>query len=1677
MLPERMSALFTAPRRARRAIGRIAAALGLVVVFTTALAASALLHLTSRTGLRAARVVVNDLLRDSFRGRLEIGEITHVSLGAIEIARADVFDPDGVRVVEAEDVSARFSTIHLLRSLFVEDGDDEPIWIAAPRIRIGRGVVRLLPDATGSPSIGAAFAPRVAKPNATDARPVIVSLPRIELDDVIVEGDVGRPIHGRVTGLVGSVGLSDGHVLVDVDEATLEDDALLPAKIQGAATYHLRIDLPPHGRRDVRARSSMWAGFHGALGASRVDVDAQLSGSTVTAKAEVPSITPAALRALMPAAPFETNARATIEVEGTLPELTANARIELAGSSDESPGRLAPAWVEAEAHVDVSTGPRIEASFVASELDPRAFLPSLPAIAVGATGRARLDFTKGAVRASVELSSRAAILRPDAGSGPVVIPAIDAIADLVDDRWIGSATVYDRGIPLDTRFSIDPGGAVSFAARGAEMDLGTAPRLAALLGPGMVRGTAAVDLRGSIVEGKLTADARVSVRNLAIETSAGPVRAEGAGIVAQLAGPFDALDVDAEAQALNVSIADESFDRVDLAAKGPLLTPAISLVLDDADLGHTTANGSVDLTHGTATGITFSVERNGEKAEGKIARVGPSPGGLVIEGVEISGGLGTASASLRVEGGELLGTFKGESLDLDRVRKIAGIREPIGGIANVDIALERSPKGRRGHLEIEVQRGAYLVEGLAARLSARFDGEDVESTGYARLVVRATDEERKEAHEGGLLAENALCDGAIAEVRLSSLKGKLRGPLLAPSTWLSATGDARVALENVNLKCLSEYPLVSLFLPVSKLAGLVSARAHVAREEGDALPSIRDVAVRTLGLEIVGPSGLFSDDEPWSTRGVDIAARGEFDGRTGHATAKASFFDGTLLADATAEVTVDPDALGLAVTTGPSGALTRLLERAPMAATVDFPRRSLSDMGSFPSFVRDALPPLAGDLRFDADASGTIAHPHLEFHANAFGVGPSASGAGGPGPATGPSDEERRSAAAALAWAPALDVDLIGTYDDFSSTTTFTALVVHGDATVARVDGGVLLPFGELLHPKDDAPIAWSAGAVVSMNGLPLQSFPDLSKYDVAGSVTGTLVLADWNRDPSLDARLGVPDLTIGDVGYAAHVDVHLGANAADQVDGTWAGGRGTATALVELTDQKGEGLVAFGLGASAWSDHKIPDLDRTQPAFLCLVPKRFELGALTPLVVPTLSHLEGRVTGAMGVGVSRLDALDTGMFSGSVELEDGVVFIPQLGQELSAVDGKIVASQLEVEVEDGKTQRVGVLEVERLTAQGIAGELEGNVKATFAGLDFKEAKGKIAIAEGKEIPFTLEGVPVGFASASVEYTATYKPEERTAEGELVTPSRVTIATTVPLVRLQLPDSSSRDVQDLDEDPTILRSEILAPPEAPRAANATIYDLVVGLDRAVVTGTDMGVTIVGSGQPIKIELGERLVITGEVSLPSGFVVVRGKRFEIDRGLVRFQEKEAGNPYVNVTAHWEDPNGARVYIDYVGDLYPISEEKIRFRSDPPRSKEDIIATLLFGTDLTSTPVGQAPTEATTQGVTTLAADLTSTLASSALNALFAAKNVSLKVDTTSGAFRGSVEWRAAEGLTLGLSGEQVQSSTTGAATQQSGAQFGGSIEWRLNDNWYLRSTFGAGVREPSTGVDVFWTSGY
>lgn len=1642
----------------KRAAGRIAAALGLAVVFAASLLGGALLHLDTRPVRRVVRNVATRGLATFFRGQIIVGEIDSVSLREVRIRDARVLDPRGREIISAHGIVARISAARLLSSIWSNEGAVE---VRLPRVQIEQGIVTLIEgDDSVVPSIADAFLLRDSGPATAGAkpRPVSVQLPRIELGHVKVNGNVARPLDADINHLVGSVAVENDIVSVDVEPTGIIERTYLPTVADGIASYHLRVDTIP--ARVARATvtdadgvlrpaeaTTMWMDFSGSLGAIATTARCEITGNHLSGSAFLPRISPEGARAIIPQLPLAREVSATVKVDGDFPDLAVESTIEL-------PQGGGLGVVSAQGQLTTEAAPKLELSFETSELDPRDFIATLPEARVNARGRvvAKLDVEDP--RVSLEIATLAAT------ADGTVIPAIDMVLDLVRGDLLGTATIHEPGIPIDARFVIESTGKILFGVAATSDGIEQAPRLG-----GIAAGTGSAEVKGEFAGGHLKAVVKARGAGLRVAS----VSAGRGSVSGTLDGPLADLQLVVDASLDNVLAQGQPFDKVVLHARGPVLSPQVALHIDDAELGKISADGHLAIASRSATGVSFKVERKGVVAKGKAARIGVgSDGALAAEGVSVSGeGLGMIAGSLVVDGGDLRGKLRGDAVDLDKLSKLVGSPLPFAGVANVDIDIERAGSGRKGHIEVELEDGElFSVGAISARLSVKFDGPTVETSGYVRLLSTATDAEREAAAKEGLLAQAQLCDGTIAEVRIANGKGTLEGPLLSTDTWKRFVGDADVAAENWNLRCLTKR--VPFGLPVSEAGGLLTTRLHVARREGDPYPSLEDVYVRTHGLELVGARSLLGGGEPWESRLIDGQLRGSLDGRTGRADTHLTLFDGTILGEITGGITFDLAKL-VASSSKPSDlkspSTIALLRASPFDASIAFPRRSIAELRTLPAPLRDQIPALSGDIRVDAEVHGTVDAPFAYVTAQGFRIAP------------------KSSMGVAESWAPPLDIELTGTYEADDGKAAAEAHIVHEGTTVAIINAGIDVTADALTHPSD-APLPWTGGMYMSLFELPLGAIPALSDRDIAGPVTGTISMSGLNANPKLDVNLTAPFVRLGELYFDGRVIAHIAprpsasdegaadaATTADehgQADAAKTAderGQADATFEVDLDGQDGGGLQVLAYAGIRWAGLVIPELDRERGGGLAMSAKELRLGAAFPLVAGDLSKLDGIVDGAAQLKWGRVGDVDQGHIEGQLKVRDGVVFIPQFGQELRGGKATIIANP------------AGILRIENIEAGGISGRVHGALLARFDGLLFRGATGDIAIDEGHEIPITFEGVPVGSASGQVQYDATYDA------GELSVHARV------PIVRLALPGSSSRNVQDLGDDATIELSDPLGPPKQPRPKDALRYSLTVDIERADISGSGLDARVKSAKEaPIRVRLAEDVKVSGDLLFDRGSVVLRQKKFEVDTGLVRLREEQAGNPYVNLTAHWEGPDGGRVYVDYIGNLQPITDDKIRFRSDPPRTKQDIIATLLFGTDLSSTPTGGTPT-AGDKSVTGLATDVGGSVASQALNSLLSSRYVTLTVDrATDGGLRGKVEWRATDGLTFGFTGAQVNNqaavptapTSSASGTGQGGAQGEVSLDWHFLRNWSLRSTVGAGVgaaREPSTGIDVLWQYRY
>ena len=1182
-------------------------------------------------------------------------------------------------------------------------------------------------------------------------------------------------------------------------------------------------------------------------------------------------------------------------------------------------------------------------------------------------------------------------------------------------------------------------------------------------------------------------DARVDgrVAGLHVKTSRGGPTSPGASsdlnlgqgtISGLISGPLGAPRLEASLTGTDLHAAGYHFDRITARASGPALAPRLDAELVDDAEGFIRASGQLDARGAAVRGVKVTVSRKDTVVAGEIARIGARDGGVAIEGVKLEGeSVGSAEASLMFKDGDISGKLKGNGVDLARIAILFGIPQRVRGIANVDISLERRKTGREGYVRLELEGGEIsLFSGVSAQLTANFKGDEVTADGLVRLVAIPTHAE----------SDEELCDGTIAQVRVSRGAGVLPGPLLSASTWEHASGDVQIAAEDWDLRCLAK--LVPIGLPLGEITGKVTTRFAVSRAPSDRFPSIKDVFFRTRGLAIAGLTPRDAEAPEWESRGIDLQLKGELDGRSGKTRGQLTLFDGLILADLTVGVDLDlpalfhdgrgspppaPSAGGSAgsvpAAKAPAGATSlgeghwpelrwATLKNSGLSGGFAVPRRPVGSFRTLPSFLAKYVPPLAGDIRADGFLSGTLDRPFAS--ARVFGWGIAAIKDTG---ARGKLGDE---AAPAGDWALPIDVVAMLTYD--SRKATLTAHATRGNLGIASASADIEADLHALLAERVEGEKApWTGSFHVQLSELPLGDLPFLADHGVAGHVKGTATMSQINQEPTLELNLDLPDLQIGSELFFQQSNLSLNI-------GPTSGAHG-AVARATLEQFDGGRLDASAFAGIVWQDGIIPTLDPARPANLEAKAKELRLAALHPLVSSIFSKLDGVANGKLSFGWDGVAAGSGGDRVGEdgraevdLRVTEGEFHIPQLGQELRNARVRIITKP-------GATLSSTTVFLDDVAAQAASGEITGHASGSLDGLRFVGGQGEFEIKRGAEMPITFEGVPLGNARGRITLEAKKHEDE--------------IAMTIRLrsLHLDLPASSGRNVQALDDHAEITVSHPIGIEKEPRAADALRWVLTFDVPRAHIEGSGIDVKLSGTKErPPRVELSDQVHLTGDILIEEGQFERFGKIFVIepmDRpGLVRLRAEDAANPYLNVRAHWDAPDGSRIYVDYIGVLKPITHEKLRFTSSDGRPPDQIFQILLFGTDAAE---GAArPGEERAGGV---AVGLGGGLASEQFNALLSGiaplRGLSTRIGTSDdGALKTTVGYQIAGTVSASASFESAPSQSGGSSSSNIDQRTGGAqlnVDWRFHPRWSVSTKLGVRNQQTNVGADLLWQYRY
>ncbi len=833
---------------------------------------------------------------------------------------------------------------------------------------------------------------------------------------------------------------------------------------------------------------------------------------------------------------------------------------------------------------------------------------------------------------------------------------------------------------------------------------------------------------------------------------------------------------------------------------------------------------------------------------------------------------------------------------------------------------------------------------------------------------------------------------------------------LEEASWRRAWGELTVRSQIDLARALALLPPNTV--PVGGLAGQLSLDGHVTRAPGsDALPDVT-VALRTQGLRTETRS---APDAVAKIHTVVVATPA----RTAagidvaldvaadgpHGTAKI----GARLVDARGTVLsldASSDAVPYAQLAGAGAALVRQAMRVPFTATVAMPSRRLEQM---PDALR--FDGASGDAQFTMSVQGPALTPHVTLQGQARGV-----------------EINSRSGTP-------LDADLRATYDGAAGD--LSVKVRGGDHEV--LDAAAHLNARVEAFLGDAAP-AWDAEAHAKLDAFPLRAVPNLTDRGVHGTASGSFELTGLHRDARAKMQLDVDNLAVrrqpfGKVHAQLDYDGHA-ARGALRVDQ----GSGSAEANADL-----------GL---RWGADVAPSLDPAAETRATLKAHALRIGFLAPFLQSSLDSLDGKLDADAHLDLAPKRKPD---MSGTVALSDGVVGLIALGQELHAVKARLDLSP------------DGTLRLHDVSASATAGKLTAQGTAHLDGTALTQAKVDVDIAKKDAMPLDVEGSDLGSVYGKVAVQMTTSADRRAVD----------VAVDVPMLRVRLPEASTHTPQDLSGPPEHDHVGVYVTPdrfvtlpldghqvrqargEDLPSGNTMTIGVTLG-DISIARGTDIRVDL---GGKLQAKLGAKTEVTGQITLHGGKLTVQGKTFEVESGLVTFTG-DPTNPEIKVTAAWPAPDGTRVYADYVG---PLKTGKVVLRSEPPRSQNEVVALLLFGTDegSESTPYQtEGPDAATTAG--TAVGGFAAGGLSKGLDKL-TGLDITAKIDTTQANPRPEVEVQVARNISLELA---VVLGTPPPGTNPDTTY--ATIDWRFHANWSLQATFGD---LGSSIADVVWRRRY
>lgn len=1606
------------PRRrlAAKFVLGIAAGLGLSVVFVGALATSLVLHLNAPSARRAIAAYASDAVSKDLRGRVDFVAIDRISPRGLDVGEITVRDPAGKPVLSVYGAHVRYNIVSLAKA-FLNNGNP-----TIDRVVVERVNVALIPNAAGEPTLIDAVASRDPKPTQGPGEKTPstfrMALPWIDVRAIEVFGQAGNKFvgaYGEVEKL--SVQIAPDATTIHAPRVTLHV-APIANTLASATTVEIdgSLRVPTHvSEGDLPV----------LIDRARIAVSSAGTHATITATGderafsahiEAPSVSPATISAFTGAPPpLPVPASVSLDVTGTIDRAHVHGVAGLGAAVASIDGEVDLAAFDV---APTAAYPRIalgQLSVAVRGLDPALF--GGPSLGVSTDLVARMTATTAGTEVTLKGTGGTTF-----GGKPGSVD-VDAIALIAPNKTVNAsgkvhATLGKSKVSVDFTANNPTGGGTAHATVYAQV-----PSLEELHAFHQQPLHGRVDLDGTVDVDLGKQTFALSGRAHAIGFKHPSVHLPEGVVAVQAEGPFHEPKFVTAIVARQIVLSPTAqnpyrIHNVDLKVAG---TPKLLAV--EGKLSTDGGQNVVVSTHVAPTtvgarlvGTKLHVDKGTFIAEIAVKEFELKGSAMSVKGFKMS----STAGGLRLDASYDPKTHKmaldahSTPLDLPALFRAAGL-EDMGIRGTLTLDTNVATIARKNPADGS-ETGILRLDDDVGRIAKIPTVTAPYLVGHIKLDLDngfAPQVGAVNAHVN-VDIEDRLVAGNVGVAIKDLIRIGLNGAALVPGRIDDPKAWADASGH------------VDLRVPQIDLA---KVSAFLARN-GQELPTM--IGSLDIGghLERSGkdapPTGFLNIDthgfamQTGATRieGIDFRLRTILDGKHNEDGAVDANKPVQLSAVVEAHDAKGPLAI---VHIGTEGLWSTIrtagkgLADLPIGMNIIMPPR---DLDHWPRAIAKTMP-VHGKLGVVGHAEGTIGKPKLDFRARLENIADSVGGVH--------------------------DAEVTLTYDGaLAKLLANVSSRAAGNKQELALEGEVKVKSGDLVA---GGTIPWTAKLDAKLDELPLELF--VTDTAISGKARGELHV-DHINDPavkaaSVEGRIDVDKFQVGDTTFSETFFVV-------KVD------ESAANATLALHGKDGA-LDAKAHVPLVWKNAASPAIAPGAPIEATLDAKDLRLKVAEPFV-DAVDKLDGKVNAHITAKVTKKTNADgkgtyEGAPEGTISLREGVIIADAVGERWD----QVVA---DVSLHNNK------IELPKIELRGRTG---GYAKMSgSATLDGFFPKSFHARADLKRFSFASEGAKVG------DITGTIVVDGKTVKLADKRDQMVVDVTLDPFL-IDLAAEAGKQVQQLDQDPSIMVAEPLGPPIKPPGppGTGTAMKVAIHMPHSVMIRRD-DLRIAAEGNP-SIDIDGPAKFAGEVRINGNpasnlqqrsWLEVSGKRFYIQQSRIAFDGSEDFDPLVDVEVRWQAPDRTIVQVRVTGHL---KTPKVTFKgldeSGSPLglTQGEVMSLIVLGRrDAGSAKQQEQAEKGAAAQTASLVQGMTGAIVGKQLQKMLpASMSLSLAPGRYSGGYQhNNIYFEVAYNASGSRMGPQAIGQTIPRTT------FG--IEWRFAKMWSLMTTIGD---TGSTLVDLLW----